>query len=77
MQKDRGFIKLILLLIIFILLLSYFGFDLRGIAESPQAKSNFSYVWNFIAYVWNTFLLGPVTWLWNFLINLFKASGGL
>ena len=68
MQKNKGFVKMIVLIIIGILILSYFGFNLKSIAESPTSQSNFSYVWGTLSYVWDTFLAGPAIWVWNKII---------
>ncbi|MEK7644832.1 MAG: hypothetical protein AAB391_00710 [Patescibacteria group bacterium] len=66
--SNRGFLKMIILVIIAILILSYFGFNLKDIAESDTSKSNFSYIWNFLSYVWNTFLVTPASFVWNVIV---------
>ena len=43
-HKKNGFINLILLIIVAILVLSYYGFDLRGLVTSPQTQKNFQYI---------------------------------
>ena len=48
LRRTRGFIGIIVLVIIAILLLSYLGFDLKKIFTAPAVKDNFSYVWSFI-----------------------------
>lgn len=66
MHKDsRGFIKYIIIIVIAIIILSYFGFNLRGIVESDTSKGNFSYVWNGVVHIWKTYLAGPVLYVWN------------
>lgn len=79
-------IKYIVLGLIIILALSYFGYDLQSIVESPAAQKNLDYTWGGIAYVWNTYLAGPVKYFWNnifinllwnsFLHNLGKVNSG-
>jgi len=70
-NKQGGFIKTILLIIIFLAILSYFGFNLREFIDRPIVKENFGLVWNIIANLWNTYLAGPVNYLWNnIFINL-------
>lgn len=51
-QTNRGFIKSIIIIIIAIAILSYYGIDLSDI-------------WGFIVSVWNNILVGPATYLWN------------
>jgi len=59
---------MIILVIVAILILSYFGFNLKDIAESDTSKSNFSYVWNFLSYIWKTFLVTPASYVWNVIV---------
>ena len=46
-NAEGGIIKFILLLVIFVLIISYFNIDLRSIVESPQAQQNIGYVKEF------------------------------
>ncbi len=59
-------IKTIIVLVILIAILGYFGFDLKKIFESDLVQKNFSYVWQGILYIWNNFLVQPVHFLWSF-----------
>lgn len=58
-------IKWIIILIILILALSYFGINIQQVATSPTGQSNFSYVWNGVVYVWDTYLAAPFDYVWN------------
>ncbi len=74
-NKQNGFIKLIILIIIAIIVLSYFGFDLRSIIESPGTQDNLHYVWGGVITVWDNYLAGPAYYLWNdVFINLLWNS---
>lgn len=71
-KNSSGFIKLILLIVAAVLILSYFGVNLREIAESETGKENISFlkgvllqIWNFILSVWERFLEQPVMYFWN------------
>jgi len=64
-NKQKGFFKIIILVIIAIIILSYFGFDLRAIIESPETQGNLGYVWGLVVTVWNNYLSGPILYLWN------------
>lgn len=70
LNDGRGFIWIIIIIVIALLVLSYYGFSLRNLANSPTTQDNFSYIWNNIVYIWNTYLEGPATYLWNTFINL-------
>lgn len=45
MNHKRGLIRLIIVIIVGILALSYFGINLRQIANSEASQSNFAFVW--------------------------------
>lgn len=63
--KNRGLVRTVLIVLVAILVLSYFGFDIRGIVESPLAQNNIGYVWGFVVNIWNNYLSQPVTYFWN------------
>ena len=65
-NRNSGFIKIILIILIGILILSYFKIDLRSVAESPESQSNFSYVKGIVVTVWTNYLAKPASYLWNY-----------
>ena len=79
-------IKYIVLGILGVLVLSYFGFDIKAIIESPVAQNNLSYVTGGVKFVWNEYLSQPVLYFWNniflnilwgsFMHNLGKINSG-
>ena len=85
-NKQSGFIKFIVIIIIAIIILSYFGFDLRSIVEAPETQENIGYVWGGVVYIWENWLAGPISYLWNdifidllwdsFIENLERIKGG-
>ncbi len=56
MKTNRGFIKLILLLIVGVLALSYFGISIKGIIESPVGQENLTILGKAIIWVWDNIL---------------------
>lgn len=64
-QRQSGFVKLIILIIIAILILSFFGFNLKSIVESDTSKDNFGYAWGGVVLVWQNYLSRPVIYFWN------------
>jgi len=71
-QKDsgqEGIIGWIILIIIAILILSYFGFSLRDLGDDPTTQDNFSFVIEWVRVVWEDYLSGPVTWIWENIIE--------
>ncbi|MBU4479853.1 hypothetical protein KKG48_00205 [Patescibacteria group bacterium] len=85
-NNQSGFIKWILIIIIAIIILSYFNFDLRAIVESPETQGNLGYAWGLVVIVWDDYLAGPILYLWNdifidllwdsFVDNLERIKGG-
>ena len=85
-NKQSGFIKFIIIIIIAIIILSYFGFDLRSIIESPVTQDNLGYTWGLVIGFWDDYLAGPIYYLWNdifidllwnsFVDNLERIKGG-
>ena len=61
----KGMIKTIILALIVIIILSFFGYDLRAIVEDPLTQNNLHYVTDGIVSVWHKFLKKPVEYLWD------------
>ena len=61
----RGFVRTIIIIVIALLVLSYFGLNIRTIVNSPAGHDNFTYTQEVIYNVWNNYLKRPVTYLWN------------
>ncbi len=49
-------IRFIIILIILVLALSYFGISIRHIAESPTGTDNFAYLTNMLSMGWHILL---------------------
>jgi hypothetical protein len=65
MNRQGGLIKLIIVIIIAIIVLSYFSFDLRSIVEAPQTQDNLGYVWELLTILWVDYLSQPILYFWN------------
>jgi hypothetical protein len=65
MKTKQGIVKTVILIIIALLILSYYGFDLKQTVESPTTQSNFSYATKFVVNVWHTYLERPAKYIWN------------
>lgn len=78
-------IKYIILALILIIVLSFFGYDLRAIVEAPLTQSNLHYAWSGVVIGWD-YVKGPITYLYNnvfigilwqaFLHNLARINAG-
>ncbi len=79
-------IKYIILAIILILVISFFGYDLQSIIEAPVTQKNLNYSKTGVMYVWDNYLSHPIKYFWNniflgllwnsFLHNLGKINSG-
>jgi hypothetical protein len=64
-NKEQGLIKAIILIIIAIAILSWYGVDIKEFFTSEQAQKNFGYIWSFIQDIWSDYLSGPFNKLWD------------
>lgn len=65
MQKNQGLVGLVILLIFLILTASYFGINIRKVAESNLSKSNFGYVKEVTLNFWHKYLEKPIKYLYR------------
>jgi len=66
---QSGIIRFILLILVAVILLSYFGFDLRSIVEDEQTQSNFAFVGEWVGVVWD-FIRTPALYVWDFITDV-------
>jgi hypothetical protein len=69
-KTNRGLIKMIIFILIALLLLAYFGFNLRSIVGSPTFHDNWNFLKGLIVDLWNNILKAPLTYLWNIFVPL-------
>ena len=55
-NRQGGLIKAILIIIVVLLILAYFGLNLRSIVSSPTFQDNWNFLWNGIVNIWNMYL---------------------
>jgi|SRR3989344_3976687 len=67
-RPQGGFIQLIIILIIVLIVLGYFGFNIQQIIQSPSVSGNLNYVWGLAVNLWSNYLIVPVTFVWNKII---------
>ncbi|KND47394.1 MAG: hypothetical protein AB199_03120 [Parcubacteria bacterium C7867-004] len=60
--------RFIILVIIVIIVFSYFGISLRSVVESPTGQDNFSFVWMYVKDGWDI-IVGFVAGLLNAVRN--------
>ena len=64
-------IRLLIIIVLIVLVLSYFHIDLRGIVESPTGQANFSYLGNLATQAWHNYLAPAWSSLQGPLFDLF------
>lgn len=64
-KTQRGFFKIIFLVIIGILILGYFNIDVRSYVESPQAQEIISRSKDTANYLWEGFLKKPALYIYQ------------
>jgi hypothetical protein len=70
-SREGGLIKAILLIVIALIVLGFFGYNLRDIIASPAVQDNLAYAWGLVVKLWDMVLATPARWIWdNIIINL-------
>jgi uncharacterized membrane protein (Fun14 family) len=63
--NQRGFVKTIVLILIGVVMLSYFGINLEEVTKNQLFKKNLAFTWREVTYVWNSFVVAPITHVFN------------
>jgi hypothetical protein len=64
-SRKGGLIKLIIIIVIGLIVLGYFGFDLQRIIDSPTVQKNLNYTKGLIVGAYQKYLARPIDYLWN------------
>ena len=68
MKNNKGFIKAVLLIVVALVVLGFFGYNLRTIVNSPTVHDNLAYVWGLVVKFWNAVLARPALWVWDHIV---------
>lgn len=74
MRGNRGFIGVILLIVGTLVVLGFFGYDLKSIVDSKATAANLSYIGDISVHIWNIFVVTPAIWLWDKIQGIFPTS---
>jgi len=56
LNYQSGLIKLVALIVVLVLIISYFGINIQKIAESEAGRANFAYIWSICQQIGNWLL---------------------
>ena len=74
-NQGFGIIGILIILILGIIILGYFGISLRSIfSEGTTTSDNLEYAWQTVKYVWVNYLRVPAYYCWNVFYNLMWRS---
>jgi hypothetical protein len=72
MNKQAGFIKWIIIIVIALIILGYFGFDIKKAIDAPATQSNLTYAQQVVSNVWHNYLRVPVLFVWSKIFEFIK-----
>ncbi len=75
-NSQKGFIKIIVIIVIALIVLSYYGFDIEKTIKSPLTQKNLNYVQQIALSVWQNVLKTPIMYIWNFSTDFIKSKLG-
>jgi len=61
----KGLIKTIIVIIIALIILGYFGFNIGDIINGSTVQSNLHTAWDFVSKIWNNYLSVPFVFVWD------------
>ena len=73
-NKSAGFIKAIIVIVIALVVLGYFGFNVAEIVKKPIVKNNLEFAYNGAKLVWTNYLAGPASGLWDHMMASVQAN---
>lgn len=68
-----GVIRTVLIIVALLIILGYFGFNLRNIVNSPIVQDNLNFAKEVILNVWNNFLKVPATYIGNLILKVLPS----
>ena len=76
MKKQKGFIQIIVIIIIALAALKYtFDFSIIDFVAQDKVKDTISYIWNdIIVFLWVNYIGAPVIWAWGVASDLAKVG---
>lgn len=70
----KGLIKTIIVIVIALIVLGYFGFNVTDIINSPTVQSNLNSAWGLVMNIWTNYLAAPVTYVFGILWRIIQSA---
>lgn len=64
-KKDRGLIKFIIIIVIALVILGYYGFSVRQAIEAPASQDNLNFFKDICIKIWLYILRAPALFIWE------------
>lgn len=64
---DRGFIQLIIILLLSLIIISMLGVSVSSLINNKTLRENFSLLWQALVWLWQNYLLAQAQAVWQFL----------
>ena len=75
--SHRGFFQIIIIVVIALIILGYFGMNIQEILARPVVHDNLVYFWDLLQSLWTNILATPARWIWDHLLALLiRGAGG-
>ena len=71
MANNRGFIQLIVILVLVVMILSLLGVSLSVLFQNPTLKENFSFIGDALSALWSSWFGRTAGVVWDFAWNFF------
>ena len=75
----KGLIKTVIVIVIALIILGYFGFNVKDIIDGPTVQANLHTALNIVSKIWNNYLAGPVLavvkWIWSIAQSIVAGLG--
>lgn len=64
---DKGFIQLIIILLLSLIIISMLGVSVSSFINNKTLRENFSLLWQALVWLWQNYLLAQAQAVWQFL----------
>ena len=75
-NTNRGLVRTIVIVLIALVILSYFGLNLRSIINSEAFQDNWDFLTGFLANIWSNYIKPAVIFVWERIIRPLIGGSG-